>query len=191
MLVGALIGASELFQSTLPLRGATPQKPDAIHRQSIFQSTLPLRGATSTATLSVRLDRYFNPHSPCGERPVQSNPSTSFPFYFNPHSPCGERQPLMDVGTHDGVFQSTLPLRGATKSYGNVQFHLLISIHTPLAGSDSNASIKSSFGNISIHTPLAGSDIFHTLLKLRARHFNLHSPCGERLRPQKAYDRLP
>ena len=86
----------------------------------------------------------------------------------------------MDVGTHDGVFQSTLPLRGATKSYGNVQFHLLISIHTPLAGSDSNASIKSSFGNISIHTPLAGSDARHCGNGSTSMYFNPHSPCGER-----------
>ena len=34
------------------------------------------------------------------------------------------------------IFQSTLPLRGATQSYERVPIELLISIHTPLAGSD-------------------------------------------------------
>ena len=36
---------------------------------SIFQSTLPLRGATSRLLRSIRVPKYFNPHSPCGERP--------------------------------------------------------------------------------------------------------------------------
>ena len=41
------------------------------HRQStcqIFQSTLPVRGATFFRILGVLIKRYFNPRSPCGER---------------------------------------------------------------------------------------------------------------------------
>ena len=78
-------------------------------------------------------------------------------------------------------FQSTLPLRGATRVRGDGATVLVISIHTPLAGSDMirygtftlsilfqstlplrGATVIPSWEvgsrTISIHTPLAGSD---------------------------------
>ena len=58
-------------------------------------------------------------------------------------------------------FQSTLPLRGATKPR--------VSVHTWI--------------RISIHTPLAGSDNYAWSRRRRRTNFNPHSPCGER--PQK------
>ena len=56
------------------------------------------------------------------------------------------------------VFQSTLPLRGATAYRFSIDETLIISIHTPLAGSDRGVLVK----NLLIHD------------------FNPHSPCGER-----------
>ncbi len=80
-------------------------------------------------------------------------------------------------------FQSTLPLRGATRHVRNQQAHRAISSHTPLAGSDSCAAEVSARSEISIHTPLAGSDFTSMrLLGNRKNDFNPHSPCGERLR---------
>ena len=191
------------FQSTLPLRGATAAAhrdgdPQAIsihaplagsdrvfcrarRKPCAFQSTLPLRGATAHVTTDVNTEEisihaplagsdsaracrrpwrpHFNPRSPCGERrsrrrspPCQTN--------FNPRSPCGERR--RRVGVAGG--------------------RLFISIHAPLAGSDSTrASMgwhpadfnpRSPCGErhffnvvcwrqtaISIHAPLAGSDM--------------------------------
>ena len=103
------------------------------------------------------------------------------------------------------VFQSTLPLRGATAgaavlmeadvisihtplagSDGRTQRHLVgirISIHTPLAGSDGEHGRPERLSNISIHTPLAGSDIKMLYCRMFVKYFNPHSPCGER--PQK------
>ena len=101
-----------LFQSTLPLRGATIDKANnllegkiSIHTplagsdlsldklrspMDLFQSTLPLRGATAlTRTRSRKLSN-FNPHSPCGERRAWISSEAPW-IYFNPHSPCGER----------------------------------------------------------------------------------------------------
>ena len=100
------------------------------------------------------------------------------------------------------VFQSTLPLRGATAYRFSIDETLIISIHTPLAGSDVCGRISVDGEFISIHTPLAGSDLIapltrHTLsisihtplagsdliaMMLLYRHFdfNPHSPCGER-----------
>ena len=56
-----------------------------------FQSTLPMRGATPPGRRWSGFLRNFNPHSPCGERrdrPIKFERCIS---YFNPHSPCGER----------------------------------------------------------------------------------------------------
>ena len=191
-----------IFQSTLPLRGATI----ALCRRRnthLFQSTLPLRGATQS--LQVHECRKLN---------------------FNPHSPCGERLKHVAVQLPCYVFQSTLPLRGATgvrctqsecrsisihtplagsdRVCGNSELNVIISIHTPLAGSDSAKSNEGScFGKfqstlplrgatrhaalprqlrrISIHTPLAGSDPSRASCASESENFNPHSPCGERL----------
>ena len=126
---------SVVFQSTLPLRGATrrssrsrrgsshfnPRSPCGERPRSHtwndqddrFQSTLPLRGATGTLAPSASWSGYFNPRSPCGERPSCS-PRTASPTNFNPRSPCGERPSW-----------TTLTLLPEP-----------ISIHAPLAGSD-------------------------------------------------------
>ena len=79
-----------IFQSTLPLRGAT-EYLEALFEASEFQSTLPLRGATWAMPPIRFLLPYFNPRSPYGERRL--------PFL------------MRSSGT---LFQSTLPLRGAT-----------------------------------------------------------------------------
>ena len=78
----------------------------------------------------------FNPRSPCGERRYEEGkdgvsmdisihaprvgsdlnqtaaPSTD--FYFNPRSPCGERRHRTRQAVWRDVFQSTLPVWGAT-----------------------------------------------------------------------------
>ena len=101
----------------------------------------------------------FNPRSPCGERLeniVAINPDIN----FNPRSPCGERPAPGGYYSSASVFQSALPLRGATLVLGHLEDGADISIRAPLAGSDraSAASCRA------------------------APHFNPRSPCGERLR---------
>ena len=81
------------------------------------------------------------------------------------------------------VFQSTLPLRGATAYRFSIDETLIISIHTPLAGSDVCGRISVDGEFISIHTPLAGSDQWRLSQSEADEYFNPHSPCGER--PQK------
>ena len=62
--------AMRIFQSTLPLRGATNKLADAIDGKR-FQSTLPLRGATRLTYLQEGKASYFNPRSPYGERLIR------------------------------------------------------------------------------------------------------------------------
>ena len=140
-----------------------------------FQSTLPLRGATSTTEGSRQWLTDFNPHSPCGERPATSE-TTTLTAQFQSTLPlrgATRHRMTMMVPT---VFQSTLPLRGATLQvcdfWGTAR---MISIHTPLAGSDSDFQRKLSGETISIHTPLAGSDVLAWPARVH-RSISIHTP---------------
>ena len=57
---------------------------------------------------------YFNPRSPHGER-RRRIPAPTRRRYFNPRSPHGERPVVVGVDPFGGVFQPTLPARGATR----------------------------------------------------------------------------
>ena len=80
--------------------------------------------------------RNFNPRSPCGERPPGQRPYAPAGCHFNPRSPCGERRLDRMAGVSDNIFQSTLPVRGATNFASIHTGMLFISIHAPRAGSD-------------------------------------------------------
>ena len=147
-----------LFQSTLPVRGATQWRGNGDVHSNRFQSTLPVRGATqridqpeSHTYISIHAPRagsddcpqfddgraqYFNPRSPCGERRGWVRVPDSR-RNFNPRSPCGERRWFMDMESHNCI----------------------ISIHAPRAGSDQSTAYM-----CGLH-----------------EHFNPRSPCGERL----------
>ena len=166
------------FQSALPLRGATEgAKRARVHFE--FQSALPLRGATGSGRTFAGTSSYFNPRSPCGERPSRPR-HRCLRRYFNPRSPCGERprdgwrghsaadfnprSPCGErpVGRRSRIpaflFQSALPLRGATPVGRNLYIN----------------------ARISIRAPLAGSDLARPPRQFRNPYFNPRSPCGER-----------
>ena len=122
------------FQSTLPLRGATPPQ----HRPivwNLFQSTLPLRGATSSSDGTSAYSAYFNPRSPCGERHHQRDDLSNI-IGFQSTLPLRGATASRLSAICRSVFQSTLPLRGATLHVWRHVRLLVISIHAPLAGSD-------------------------------------------------------
>ena len=124
-------------------------------------------------------------------------------FSISIHAPhAGSDQLALDLKIVSG-FQSTLPMRGATRHQWPLANPCIISIHAPHAGSDSRCIRKSpspsgfqstlpmrgatadlrwapDAGNISIHAPHAGSD--DTVVKMILGHanFNPRSPCGER-----------
>ena len=123
------------FQSTLPMRGATIIKYP-FFKLYFISIHAPHAGSDAPAWNPVILDTNFNPRSPCGER-LRLNLQTYLARNFNPRSPCGERRGrssgagpygnfnprspcgerrnyVFAVGQHRR-FQSTLPMRGATK----------------------------------------------------------------------------
>ena len=75
----------------------------------------------------------------------------------------------------EGLFQSTLPLRGATRDTATRKLATVISIHTPLAGSDLRRTDVEQHRKISIHTPLAGSDS-RQILRRPQRMISIHTP---------------
>ena len=129
-----------IFQSTLLMRGATRQWRFRITIAQLFQSTLLMRGATGRyrkylqqrhisihapharsdhpqGASDCRLMPDFNPRSSCEER--QRPHRLSWPIYcnFNPRSSCEERPGRLFSVVEECVFQSTLLMRGATRSH--------------------------------------------------------------------------
>ena len=172
----------QIFQSTLPVWGATSGKMNtkqnntiSIHAprvgsdlpgrerrragQTPFQSTLPVWGATQTINGDGGRPIDFNPRSPCGER-LSCLHAGILVSRISIHAPR--------VGSDGGfflpppwliIFQSTLPVWGATivSSYDSV-FILVFQSTLPVWGATRAAM------------PLPQSSL----------HFNPRSPCGER-----------
>ena len=99
----------------------------------------------------------FNPHSPCGERLHPSDLRLWVP-HFNPHSPCGERQLFQIIKGKRVIFQSTLPMRGATFSPFLIPTSAVFQSTLPMRGATGYRRGGVTGVTISIHTPHAGSD---------------------------------
>ena len=79
-----------------------------------FQSTLPMRGATPFTRWAAMQATYFNPHSPCGER-LECVNSISSSVSISIHTPHAGSDGLWHRKPGRWRrFQSTLPMRGAT-----------------------------------------------------------------------------
>ena len=79
-----------------------------------FQSTRPVRGATvqfgtDTAPLDISI------HAPRAGRDARSSASVYWRRNFNPRAPCGARRVGKEIYFRTPVFQSTRPVRGATR----------------------------------------------------------------------------
>ena len=129
-----------------------------VMQQLRFQSTLPVGGATRNAVCRQELGYISIPAPRGGSDPVRVECTAVF-IDFNPRSPWGERRYTHIVVLTYGLFQSTLPVGGAT---GQGQLVGLLSV-------------------ISIHAPRGGSDCRRGGLSQLERDFNPRSPWGERL----------
>ena len=148
--------SSVTFQSTRPVRGATFAEFKKLYRQ-IFQSTRPVRGAT-TRTPTTQTCHIFQ-----STRPVRgaTRPGPQYPagLGISIHAPRAGRDPehhggrrrrgisihapragrdeaALPVVSEALEFQSTRPVRGATRALQHRLAVRLISIHAPRAGRD-------------------------------------------------------
>ena len=145
-----------VFQSTLPVWGATRQRWLESSRRNISIHA-PRVGSDTFRFLSCLCGAYFNPRSPCGER-LTTTTGGRLMMNFNPRSPCGERHLVRSLCMEIFLFQSTLPVWGATDKIKYVSRIIRISIHAPRVGSDSSKRIRFLLSGISIHAPRVGSD---------------------------------
>ena len=193
-----------MFQSTRPMRGATRLELQGF-TGSKFQSTRPMRGATSRATRNFRVRPCFNPRAPCGARPprcvlddVAAQVSIHAPHAGRDLFSCqSERSAKMFQSTRPmrgatrtirriasaGRFQSTRPMRGATYSRRCDTYQDRVSIHAPHAGRDKrlDAEAKAEKGFQSTR-PMRGATK-HKYHSARSKSFNPRAPCGARRTP--------
>ena len=167
-----------------------------------FQSTRPMRGATPGAYYVRWSLRYFNPHAPCGARPLFLRLKLRR-LHFNPHAPCGARPYAVGVVSSSWLFQSTRPMRGATNSFAQRVPVIEISIHTPHAGRDPRwIPVEERLPEFQSTRPMRGAtmdhhlcywgDQFQSTRPMRGAtwsppswirctsNFNPHAPCGAR-----------
>ena len=127
------------------------------------------------------MNQHISIHAPRGG----SDNSFIYPFYwteyFNPRSPWGER-PESYSGREPGqLFQSTLPVGGATAREKGLQQLFCISIHAPRGGSDWSQRLVLILDSVFQSTlPVGGATPVRPWNSGRCRYFNPRSPWGER-----------
>ena len=170
---------SDLFQSTLPVWGATfPLIPFtkpfeiSIHAPRVGSDDVRDE-VTNIKRISIhaprvgsdlcgfakfcKAKRYFNPRSPCGERLI-CRKLLSTAKNFNPRSPCGERPFLFPFRLSRPEISIHAPRVGSDFRCIDLVAPFNISIHAPRVGSDNRLSFAPEAKPISIHAPRVGSD---------------------------------
>ena len=144
------------FQSTLPVWGATAfichfcrASRISIHAPRVGSDASTL-SCYSIWLISIHAPRVGSDHDSADGRFDWRN--------FNPRSPCGERRSGCFGGLAGEIFQSTLPVWGATDVNHDFIKSFTISIHAPRVGSDSAVRVRPRKPKISIHAPRVGSD---------------------------------
>ena len=177
---GTLYFLSKYFQSTLPY-GMRHKKRSPTVITVRFQSTHPLRDATWHMCNNNWIFLYFNPRTPYGMRPKKThnprwsgyfNPRTPYGmrrnwvggscdswWHFNPRTPYGMRLCSCQPQILHILFQSTHPLRDATKvNRLQLSISLFQSTH-PLRDATLHRHGCNRPADISIHAPLTGCDV--------------------------------
>ena len=148
----------------------------------LFQSTLPVEGATCVFQYIPAYSTIISIHAPRGGSDGINIAADADSIHFNPRSPWRERPATELLSVIENLFQSTLPVEGATKAEAMYNRLIDISIHAPRGGSDTRPSevtmtififqstlpvegatsgktAWSDKSTISIHAPRGGSDV--------------------------------
>ena len=141
-----------------------------------------MRGATRLLALFKASEEYFNPRTPCGVR-LASAAETVVGAYISIHAPHAGCDLLRVRGVCPcGLFQSTHPMRGATKNEWIKFPEPIISIHAPHAGCDlQHKSIALDRLKFQSTHPMRGATLILTFESEETLNFNPRTPCGVRL----------
>ena len=167
-------------------------------RFSLFQSTLPVRGATLVDDVRpVRAG--ISIHAPRKGSDLMGGEPQLVQLQFQSTLPVRGATWMPRTEFSSPLFQSTLPVRGATRALRFVGVKGIISIHAPRKGSDCtpNLSVRTiatfqstlpvrgatpwiasriRMMGISIHAPRKGSDSRLPVRRRRQSDFNPRSP---------------
>ena len=109
---------------------------------------------------------------------------------FNPRAPCGARRSARWGAYEDLVFQSTRPMRGATKGLVESLEDMMFQSTRPMRGATRSRGvccpasgcfnpraiwIRRTTSNVSIHAPHAGRDLMD-MPQLNAMRVSIHAP---------------
>ena len=97
------------------------------------------------------------------------------PWNFNPRSPCGERRKILETIKDGKIFQSTLPVWGATIVGATTAKQETFQSTLPVWGATRNFVCNDHIRGISIHAPRVGSDMAHQLCFVH-RGISIHAP---------------
>ena len=180
LLTFMLSASLTIFQSTLPVGGATSDMPDT-PIGVLFQSTLPVGGATNRWRRNHGTHNHFNPRSPWGER-LLGAVAPEVPPAISIHAPRGGsdagRVALFSVHC---LFQSTLPVGGATEreilGLGTCAFQSTL----PVGGATRlRAILAGKIKPFQSTLPVGGATRIVLAIHLCFTYFNPRSPWGER-----------
>ena len=145
----------------------------------LFQSTLPVGGATAVDIITRGVPD-ISIHAPRGGSDNTVRDGKGRTTDFNPRSPWGERPGEEPIEPAKGLFQSTLPVGGATHQRHQENLRRSISIHAPRGGSDGSwLKAYSACKNFNPRSPW-GERPFTTGHCSIPLYFNPRSPWGER-----------
>ena len=134
-----VVGPPPIVSIHAPGEGSD-QPQDGVRSHHGFQSTLPVKGATCRQEAAER-DGDVSIHAP-GEGSDTADWLRFRSEYVSIHAP-GEGSDFFSslLGTLALRFQSTLPVKGATRSRQCYQSDQYVSIHAPGEGSDSGEAL--------------------------------------------------
>ena len=185
------------FQSTHPVRGATDQYRGLRAAQRAFQSTHPVRGATCLAVI-LKLPLRISIHAP-REGCDDGVAAYLLVLPISIHAPREGCDLYHAASRTTALFQSTHPVRGATREGSEAVHFVGISIHAPREGCDPKPSPRTTstarFQSthpvrgatqhpqdlrrptvISIHAPREGCDLWLRVESLRCKCISIHAP---------------
>ena len=144
-----------------------------------FQSSRPLRGATPAGG---KLPRHpgISILAPLAGRDVGDCAIRAIAKDFNPRAPCGARHPGDSEFARLGLFQSSRPLRGATGDTGSDNGVVKFQSSRPLRGATGKSKSNVLEYKFQSSRPLRGATMTHRTPQQAFMNFNPRAPCGAR-----------
>ena len=147
-----------VFQSTLPVRGATPAGQFG-RIQQCLSIHAPREGSDGRTVCTSYPEDQISIHAPREGSDAQLAAQFWITEQFQSTLPVRGATCKYLASSLRSLFQSTLPVRGATKAYLYFVVAVPISIHAPREGSDGlHGGVQRLIVSISIHAPREGSD---------------------------------